>query len=87
MRSALIPASGWTVSKYFSISKLMPSPAVRQTGWDFSWAEGRTSWTASPRVSFTKAKTSLWASAASLAFSWASSPAAPLMAERKGFSW
>ena len=32
-----IPISGWMAEKYRSISKLMPSPEVRHTGWVFSF--------------------------------------------------
>ena len=59
MRLAFMFRSGCTAVKYFSISKVMPSPLDRHTGWVFSLVLTLTSVTLSPRASLMKVKASL----------------------------
>ena len=53
-----MPSSGCTAVKYFSISKVMPWPLDRHTGWVLSLVDAFTWSTLSPRASFRKAKLS-----------------------------
>ena len=59
MRLAFSPSSGCTAVKYFSISKVTPSPLVRHTGWVFSLVDAFTVSTRSPKTSLMKPKDSL----------------------------